>query len=43
MLCESQGAMQIIVGFMLLCFNLGGLLALGRLECGWKIPLFDNR
>lgn len=43
MMCEGQRAMQIIFGFMLLCFDLGGLLALGRIECGWKIPLFDIR
>lgn len=28
-----------VAGFMLLCFDLGGLLALGHIECGWKIPI----
>jgi hypothetical protein len=31
--------MDIVVGFMLLCFDVAGLLALGHLECGWDIPL----
>ncbi len=36
-LCESK-AMQIVLGFMLFCFDLAGLLALGHLECGWRNP-----
>ena len=34
--------MGIVVAFMLLCFDVGGLLALGRFECGWRIPIFDS-
>jgi hypothetical protein len=34
--------MTVIIGFILLCFDLGGLLALGRIECGWKVPLFEQ-
>ena len=34
--------MGIVVAFMLLCFDVGGLLALGHYEYGWRISLFDN-
>jgi hypothetical protein len=34
--------MEIVFGFMLLCFDLAGLLVLGHIECGWKIPLLDR-
>ena len=33
--------MLYILAFALLCFDLGGLLALGHIECGWKIPILD--
>ena len=34
--------MDVVLGFMLLCFDLGGLLVLGHVECGWRIPLLDR-
>ena len=39
--CDSA-AMEIVVGIMLFCFDIAGLLALGHVECGWTIPLLDR-
>jgi hypothetical protein len=34
--------MEIVVGFLLLTFDLAGLLALGHYECGWRVPLLPD-
>ena len=39
--CDT-GTMEIVVGIMLFCFDIAGLLALGHVECGWTIPLLDR-
>lgn len=41
-LCDC-GAMEIVIGIMLFCFDIAGLLALGHVECGWTIPLLDRQ
>ena len=35
--------MEFVFGFMLFCFDIAGLLALGHVECGWTIPFFDRQ
>ena len=35
-------AMQIVIGFMLFCFDIAGLLVLGHVECGWTLLLPDR-
>jgi len=40
--CE-HGGMEIVIGIMLFCFDIAGLLALGHVECGWTIPLLDRQ
>jgi hypothetical protein len=35
--------MEIVIGIMLFCFDMAGLLALGHVECGWTIPLLDRQ
>jgi hypothetical protein len=34
--------MEIVVGFLLLTFDLAGLLALGHYECGWRVRLLPD-
>ena len=35
--------MEIVIGILLFCFDVAGLLALGHVECGWTIPLIDRQ
>jgi hypothetical protein len=39
---QRTKAMEIVVGFLLLTFDLAGLLALGHYECGWRVPLLPD-